>query len=302
MNGIQKSLHLILASFCYATGSIAEPITLEIATIIPDGSGPASDLKALSKRIADKTNGDVKLRFQWGGLAGDDETVLAAVKDGKLAGALLAGQILSKISPGMRETERLFQFGNDTEKAWAFVERNQKSWDAQLAKHGLHPLGTYEAGFVYLVSRKPFESLSDLKSMTVWSWPKDEVSHKSIATLGGKAVDVPVQDTFKALSEGRIDMAYAPPIAIVALQWSSKITHMVEQPIAFAIGTFSMDQSAWKKLPAKTQEVITRESKIAIAAVTDSARKDNLEALAMLKSSVKLIQLKESDISKAKGK
>lgn len=296
------NVSLVLATLSFAGWSSAEPLTLEIATIIPDGSGPASDLKALSKRIADKTNGDVKLRFQWGGLAGDDQAVLAAVKEGKLAGALLAGQILSSVAPGMRDTERLFQFGDDAKKAWSFVEKNQKAWDSQLTKSGLHPLGIYEAGFVYLVSRKPFETLADLKAMNIWSWPKDEVSHKSISSLGGKAVDVPVQDTFKALSDGKLDMAYAPPIAIVALQWSSKVTHMAEQPIAFAVGTFSMGETTWKKLPAKAQEVIALESKSAIADITASSHKDNQEALAMLKSSVKLVHLKDSDIAKAKGK
>lgn len=302
MNRIHMILPLVFTFLTYAAECRAEPVTLDIATIIPDGSGPASDLKALSKRVADKTNGDVKLRFQWGGIAGDDESVLAAVKDGKLGGALLAGQILSSVAPSMRETEKLFQFGDDAKKALNFVEKNQKAWNAQLTKHGLHPLGTYEAGFVYLVSRKPFETLTDLKSMNIWSWPNDEVSHKSIAALGGKAVDVPVQDTFKALADGKLDMAYAPPIAIVALQWSSKITHMVEQPIAFAVGTFSIGETVWKKLPAKTQDVVAQESKVAITAVTESSHKDNQEALAMLKSSIKLVRLKDSDIAKAKGK
>lgn len=301
---LKKSLLLVFT--CLGMASIqafAEPVTLEIATIIPDGSGPASDLKALSKRLAEKSQGDLRLRFQWGGLAGDDQTVVSNIKSGALAGALLAGQILSSLAPGMRDTEKLFQFGDDAKKAWAFVDKNKKTWDAQLAKSGLHSFGVYEAGFVYLVSRKPFENLSDLKSMNIWSWPKDDVSHKSISALGGKAVDIPVQETFKALTDSRIDVAYAPPIAIVALQWSSKITHLLEQPIAFAVGTVSISETAWNKLPPKLQAILTDETRAALSDITASTRKDNDEALAMMKSSgIKVIHLKDADISKAKGK
>lgn len=293
---------LLLLSTLMPLSALHAETTLEIATVVPDGSGPASDLKAFSKRVADKTNGDIKIRYQWGGLAGDDQTVINAIKEGKLAGALFAGQILSSVAPAMRDTEKLFQFGEDAKKAWSYIEKNQKSWEGQLAKHGLHSLGMYEAGFVYLVSRKPFASLADLKGMNVWSWPKDEVSHKSIAALGGKAVDVPVQDTFKALSDGKIDMAYAPAIAIVALQWSSKITHLLDQPIAYAAGTFVLAENTWKMIPAKSQEVISQEAKIAIADFNKSAAKDNAEALAMLKTSAKPVHLKDADIAKAKGK
>lgn len=294
---------LLITSLLLSTPTFADPATLEIATIIPDGTGAASDLNAFSKRVSEATKGEIRFKFQWGGLAGDDSTVLAAIKSGKLAGALLAGQILSEVAPGMRETEKLFQFGDDTKKAWAFVEKNQKTWNKQLTKNSLYPLGTYEAGFVYLVSRKPFANLNDIKGMNIWSWPKDTVSHKSISTLGGKAVDVPVQDTYKALADGRLDMAYAPPIAIVALQWSSKITHLLEQPVAFAVGTFVLAESTWKKIPAASQAIIAQESKTSLAALTVSAQKDNAEALSMLKSPpFKIVRLTDADIARAKGR
>lgn len=293
---------LVIASFLGATPTYAEPLTLDIATIIPDGTGAATELKEWSKTVATTTHGDVKFRFMWGGLAGDDANVLKQIRDGKLGGGLFAGQVLSAIAPSLRETERLFKFDSDRDKAWKFAQGLDKTTTKELEKNGFQGLGIYEAGFVYLVGTKPFKKMSDLKGAKIWSWPGDTLGHKSIATLGGTPVDVPVQDTLTALSSGNVDVVYGPPIAIVALQWMSKAKYMLEQPIAYAAGTFAVSQSAWKKIKLEHQRSIASQTKAALDKLTQSTISDNSEALALLKASgLQQVRFTPAEITSARG-
>ena len=296
----------ILASFVCSAVSIAayagEPNVLQIATIIPDGTGAASALKSFGKAVGEQTNGEIKLKFQWGGNAGSDKGVLANLKSGKLQGAMFAGQILSDIAPGVREAELPFQFGGDNKKGWSFAESHRAVWEKDLAKSGFHSVGFYEAGLVYLVSRKPFSGLKDIQGANIWSWPGDKLSHAVIEELKGKAVDVPVEDSFKALSVGRIDMAYAPAIAITALQWYTKATAMMEQPLSYAVGTFVIEDKAWGKVSAANQAVITKLATGALNEVNQTTRSDEAESLKLLSTSgIKVVKLSDSDVKVMAG-
>ena len=290
----------LLMSSNFAVGG--EQQVLQIATIIPDGTGAASALKTFGKSVSDETNGEIKLKFQWGGLAGSDKAVLEGLKAGTIQGALFAGQILSELAPAIREIELPFQFGSDQKKGWAFAGSHRAAWEKDLAKSGVHSLGFYEAGLVYLVSRKPFAGLKDIQGANIWSWPSDKISHAVIEELKGKAVDVPVEDSFKALSDGRVDFAYAPAIAVTALQWYTKCAAIMEQPLSYAVGAMVIDEKVWTKMSTAQQGTISKLAAGALSQVNDSSRSDEAEALKLLTTSgMKVVKLNDADIKVLRG-
>jgi TRAP-type C4-dicarboxylate transport system substrate-binding protein len=274
-----------LLAFIVATHNAkAAPQTLEIATIIPDGTPAASALKDFSKAVDAQTNHEVRFKFKWGGSAGTDPDILSAITAGKFQGAMFAGQIMDQIAPIMRQGEIPFQFGHNRPKARAFVAKNSGTWNKALEGAGFHNVGFYEVGFVYLCGKKSVSAISDIKAAKIWLWPGDKLGRTVIDELKGLPVEIPVQDSFKAFADGRIEFAYAPAIALVALQWYTKANHVVADPISYATGAFIIDQKIWKALLRTHQETISKESEFLTAKLNEAAQSDENESLEALKS------------------
>jgi TRAP-type transport system periplasmic protein len=284
---------------CHLSPLQAAPMTIEIATILPDGTGGSAALRAMGKSIAAETKGDINLKFLWGGTAGSDADVLAQIKSGTIKGAMFAGQIMDDIAPIMREGEIPFQFGSDRDKARAFVAKNAKAWAGGITKSGFHSLGFYEVGFVYLCSKKPVKTLSDLSGAKIWVWPGDALGRTVISEFKGVPTEIPVQDSYKAFTDGRLDMAYGPAIAIIALQWYTKASQVVTDPISYATGALVISDKTWKEISAPNQGVMDKFAAEAITKLNAAAVQDEDESLAALKSlNVAMTKLPDADKSK----
>lgn len=258
--------------------------TIEIATIIPDGTQAAEALREFGKAVDAATNRGVNFKFKWGGSAGTDPEILTGIRSGKFHGAMFAGQIMDQVAPLTRQGEVPFQFGADRQRARAFIAKNAAPWNKSIEKAGFHNLGFYEVGFVYLIGKKPIHAISDIKGSKIWLWPGDKLGRTVIEDLKGNPVEIPVQDSFKAFSEGRIDFAYAPAIALVALQWYTKANHMVADPISYATGSFLIDGVVWRLIPSSHQTAITKEAQSVVKKLNDAAQSDEKESLDALAS------------------
>lgn len=277
----------------------ASPLTIEIATILPDGTGGSNALRAMAKSVAAETKGDVNLKFLWGGVAGSDVDVLSQINAGTIKGAMFAGQIMDEIAPIMREGEIPFQFGSDRSKARAFVAKNATTWANGIAKSGFHSLGFYEVGFVYLCSKKPVKTLSDLSGAKIWVWPGDVLGRTVINELKGVPTEIAVQDSYKAFADGRLEMAYGPAIAIIALQWYTKAPQVVLDPISYATGSLLLSDRIWKNISGPNQAIISKFATEAIAKLNEAAVQDEGESLEALKSlKVAMTKLPDADKSK----
>jgi TRAP-type C4-dicarboxylate transport system substrate-binding protein len=289
---------LLLAS----SQAFADAKALTVATIIPDGTPGAKVLKEFSKQVETETKGDITFKFKWGGNAGADQEVLSKLKTGELSGAMLAGQIMDRIAPIVRTAEIPFQFAKDRGKAHAYIDSQKSNWERKIVSAGFHPITFYDVGFVYLCGIKSVTSLSDIKGGKVWLWPGDKLGRTVIEHLDANAVEIEVKDSFKALSDGRIEFAYAPAIAVVALQWYSKAKHLVAEPISFAAGSFLLSDASWKSLPPKDQTVIANLAKNLSSKLNDASASDEKEALeAMTAMGVKITSMKSSDSDKLKS-
>src|SRR5262245_32182034 len=96
-------IRLILAAtlLCAATAR-AEPVVLRIATVAPDGTLWARELKAFATQIASQTNNEVRVKWIFGGIAGDEAQLDDRVHRGQLDGAASGGPGCAKWAPTMR--------------------------------------------------------------------------------------------------------------------------------------------------------------------------------------------------------
>jgi len=294
-----KSLFFLsLIALCFQTFAVR----VKVGVLAPEGTNWAKHMKKMEKEIKKATDGQVKFKFYFGGSQGDEIDVLRKVRVNQLQGGVFTGKTLGDIEGDVRVVEIPFVFGDDREKAWSTVGKLSPFFNEKIEKAGFVNLGFFEIGMVYFVSQKDTPNLDALKGVKIWSWEGDRIVKSMIESMKLVSVPLPLPDVLSSLSTGIIEAAYAPPMPIVALQWSSKVKYLVDFPIAFSVGAFLVGKKTWAKISPANQKVVSDIAAKHLKKVNESNVQDNLDALAAIKSNgVKFLKFPDADVKKAKG-
>lgn len=274
---------------------------IKVGVLAPEGTNWAKHMKQMGKEIEKATNKKVKFKFYFGGAQGDEVDVLRKVRINQLQGGIFTGKTLGDIHGDIRIVEIPFVFGDDRSKAWSTVEKLSPYFDKKVDEKGFKSLGFFEIGMVYFVSQKKTENLSTMNGVKIWSWEGDRIVETMIEKMKLISVPLPLPDVLSSLSTGIVEAAYAPPMPIVALQWSSKVKYLVDFPIAFSVGSFLISKKAWAEISPENQKIVNEISKKYMAKVNESNVSDNKEALNLIKSNgVEFLKFPKADEEKAK--
>ena len=80
------SARIVAALVLLAGVAHAEPVTLRMAAIAPDGTEWARALKAFAQEVETQSKGELRMKWYLGGMAGDELTALDRIKRGQLDG------------------------------------------------------------------------------------------------------------------------------------------------------------------------------------------------------------------------
>lgn len=280
--------------------TIASAVTLKIAALAPEGTNWANTIKKMAREVKKKTDGKVKFKVYYGGVAGDEPDVIRKVRVGQLHGGIFTGKTLGDIFGDIRVIELPFNFYNEREKGLKALKAMEPYFQKNLNKKGFVSLGFYEIGQVYVVSTKKVSSIEDMKGIKIWSWEGDEVVKSMIESLKLVSVPLSLPDVLSSISTGIIDAAYAPPLGILALQWQSKVKYLVDFPTAFSIGAMLISNKRWKKITPEHQKIVKDISRKYVELANKLAVEDNVKGLETLKKmGVEFVPFADSDIKNA---
>jgi len=297
-----KTIKNWLAVVLVLTGTQAFAVKLKIGVLAPEGTNWAKNMKVMAKEIKKATKGAVKFKFYFGGSQGDEVDVLRKVRINQLQGGVFTGKTLGEIEGDIRVMEIPFLFGGDRQKAWRTLETLGPYFDKKLAKKKFQDLGFFEIGMVYFVSQKKTPNLSSLGGVKIWSWEGDQIVAEMMKTLNLVSIPLPLPDVLSSLSTGVIEATYSPLMAMVALQWNTKIKYLVDFPIAYSIGAFLLSDKAWNKIKPEYRKIVKEISKKFMGKVKQANINDNKDALKAIKASgVEFIEFPAADVEKAKG-
>ena len=259
--------------------------TFKIAVMAPDGTEWAESLKEFSLAVKEKTNGRVVFKFWFGGSQGDESDMLRKMQIGQLHGGIFTGKTLGKLNGDIRVMEVPYTFGHDREKAYEVLKKMTPFFDEGLKKSRfpIKNLGFFELGMVRLISTKKVSSLQDLNGVKIWSWEGDELVESLIKTMNLISIPLPLSDVLSSLSTGIVEAAYSPPLAILALQWNTKVKYLVDFPITYSISAFLVSKKQWDKVEKNDQLIIEKFMTSQVDEVNRKTVKDNQDSLAALK-------------------
>jgi TRAP-type C4-dicarboxylate transport system substrate-binding protein len=231
----------------------AEPHwVLKMATVAPDGTTWAHEIKSFSNEVETATHGEVRLKWYYGGIAGADLQVGERIARGQLDGAASGGMLCSRLAPAMRVMRVRGAFRNRDE-ATHVLNRLRETIEGQFRKSGFVHLGSTGLGADYAFSRRPVQTLDDLKRLKAWRWDIDEVAQLFDKELGFASVPMPLEDAGQAYDEGKIDGFFSIPTAALAFQWYTRTRYLLDLPLGYLWGCLLVTQRAFDRLPPEHQ-------------------------------------------------
>lgn len=272
----------ILIIFITASPSFAQKYQIKFASLAPDGSTWMNVMREFDKAVREQTNGELGFKIYPGGVAGDEKDVLRKIRLGQLHSAGFTGVGLGEIYSEVRIFDSPFLFRNYDEVD--FIQ--QKFFDkfAQgFEKNGFVLLGWADVGFVYVYTNSPVKTLDDMRAVKMWMWEGDPVAEATFKAFGIKPIPLSVIDVMTALQTGMVNAVYISPLAIIALQWFTKVKYMMEVPLADAAGAVLISKTMYDKIPAAYQGILLSNAKKYFQQLMKLSREDNARSIETLK-------------------
>jgi len=232
-----------------------ETRTISLATLAPPGSTWARVFDAWNRELRSQSGGALQLRVYGGGVQGDEAEVIRKIRSGRLDAAAVTAVGLAQI----HRPALVFQMPGIL-RTYAQLDHARTALSAEMqsgfTSGGFHLLGWADVGQSRLFSTTATVQPSDMASRHPWVWRDDLVLPAFYEVIHSNPVPLQVPEVLGAIQTGRVDTAVTPPVACLALQWCSRLTHMMDMPLTIVIGGTVIGQTQWAALPAAQQTLL----------------------------------------------
>ncbi|HEX6836276.1 MAG TPA: TRAP transporter substrate-binding protein DctP, partial [Polyangia bacterium] len=246
---------IVAAAILLAGGvASAEPVTLRMAAIAPDGTEWARALKAYAQEVETQSHGELRMKWYLGGVAGDELTALDRVRRGQLDGE--AGAIFcQKLAPTLRAARVPGLF--ETRDEFIYVMgRLKPTLDEEFRKSGFTNLGESVFGIDVLFSRTPIRTLDQLTATRLWTWNLDPVWQSVASEMGMKTVVTTIEEHSDAWRKKSYDSFFCVPSAALAYQWSAEVPYVADLGATALPACLVVSNQAVDPLPLPVKQVL----------------------------------------------
>jgi TRAP-type C4-dicarboxylate transport system substrate-binding protein len=241
-------LRHVCFSLALATVARAEPVTLRMASVAPEGSAWANLLHGLARELAVATHGQVEFKWYLGGVTGDELETFAAIEKGYLDGMASGGMVCERLAPSMRIQGLAGVFQSRDETAFV-MDRLRPALEDETRHAGFEMVILSELGPEVLFTRTPVHSLAELRKLKLWLWSADEVGISVGRAMGLTIVPTTLEEAGRAYDEGRLDGFLAIPSAALAFQWSTQARYITDLRTGYLTGCVTVTARAMDRVP-----------------------------------------------------
>jgi len=281
MMSISIVLRIIPVVLLVIMTSQVHAVELKIATLLPKRSKVMKKMRVGAKKVAQRTNKRVRIRFYPGGVMGDDKSVLRKIRFGKLHGGTVAGGSMSEFFSDSLVYSLPLKFKSLEEVDYVRGRMDQLMIDG-LEKGGFVTLGLAGGGFAYVMSNAPIQSVNDLRKQKVWV-PDNEAALEAVKAFGINPIPLSPADVRKGLQTGLIDTVITSPIGALVGRWHTQVKYMMEIPFLYLYVLLVVDQKEFAKISPPDQDVLRKVMGRTFRGIGQLNRKYNVKALDVLR-------------------
>ncbi|MGZ3441218.1 MAG: TRAP transporter substrate-binding protein DctP [Polyangia bacterium] len=233
----------------------APPRVIRMATVAPDGTSWAREIRAFARDVENATNGEVHVKLYFGGIAGGETEMEEQIRRGHLDGMVSGGMFCSRVAPTLRVL-RVLGLLHDRQEAIYLINRLRSTISRESEHNGFVDLGIALVGMDLLFSRRPVRTLADLRRGAFWLWDLDDMVEKQLREMGVHLVMAPLPDAAGLYESARSDGFLTVPGAALAFQWSAQAKYAA--PLAYAAlpGCAVVTTRVFDELPFETRQAI----------------------------------------------
>ena len=286
---------------CGAAAAQAQTQTLKIATIAPESSSWMQDMRAAAEAIEDHTDGRVKFKFYGGGVQGNDKQVQRKMRTGQLHGGAFTSGGLNQFQADADLFSLPLLF-DTVEEARYVRQRLEPEVRRRLEDAGYVNFGLAAAGFAYMMSNKPLQTLSDLDGQKIWIPEGDPAGFAALRALGIAPVVMPVTDVMTGLQTSLLDSVTVPPVGAIVFQWHTRLKFITDVPVAYVYAALLIDQKAFGRIGPKDRQVVREVMEGVYRKFDQNGVRDNAEALqALLDSGLQMVEPRVEEVAQWRG-
>ncbi|MBT3375395.1 MAG: TRAP transporter substrate-binding protein DctP [Lentisphaerae bacterium] len=265
--------------------SHAKNYRLKFAMLAPDRSVWGKHFKAISRDLAARTDGRVKLKVYAGGVQGDEATMVRKMRIGQLHGAGFLAKGINAVCPDSTVLSIPLLFRTEAEAIHCLTALDPHL-RKQAEKQGYHIIGWTNQGFAYLFGRDDVRDIASLRRAKPWV-PSDDVFGQALFdACDVSPIPAQVSDVLTGLQSGLIRTVFTPPIGMIAMQWHTRASYHLDLGLFYSFGAVVITNKQWKKLPDDVRGIVETVFTKHVAALNKGIGDQNAEALQVLGKSI----------------
>lgn len=267
---------------------------IKFATLAPDGSTWMNTMHAIDKEVRQKTENRLGFKFYAGGVQGDEKDVLRKIRVGQIHAGGFTGYGLGAVVSEVRVQELPFMFESLDELDY-LREQTDAYFEQQFAEAGFVFLGWADVGFVYLMSKSAIHTPEELTHARMWVWSGDPLAELFFKAFEISPIPLSAADVLTSLQTGVINAVYASPLACVALQWFTRVSHMTNVPLSHGLGAVLVAKSKLRGVSDEDLSLLKEIARPHLRSLTLKTREQNVEALdEMKKEGVQVVSIDDA--------
>jgi TRAP-type C4-dicarboxylate transport system substrate-binding protein len=191
--------------------------------------------------------GRVSLTVFSGGSQGDEPTVLRKMRLGTIQAASLTVVGLANIDASFNVFNIPFFFQSYDELN-AVVDTLTPTLKQRADSKGFILLNWGHGGWLQLFSKRPVQSVADLKGIKLYTSAGDDRMTQWYKANGFQPRAMAMTDILTGLTTGMLDGMPTPPLAAMAFQWYKQTPYMLDVGLSPVVGATVITKTTWNRI------------------------------------------------------
>ena len=223
--------------------------TIKLASVVPDISIWANNLKQMGMEWSQQSGGRVAVTVFTGGSQGDESTVLRKMRLDALQAAALTGVGLGSIDSSFNVFDVPFFF-ESYEELNAVTEALTPTLAKRLDAKGFVLINWGNGGWTQVFTKKPVKTVAELKKAKLWTSAGNDRMVQWFKSNGFEPRAMAMTDIMTGLTTGLVEAVPTTPLAALAYQWYKQTPNMLDIGLAPVVGATVVTKKAWNAVPA----------------------------------------------------
>ena len=255
---MKKKTLAVLASAVIAAvfaTSVEAKTILRMATDVSRDNSQAVGAEHFARLVAEKTNGDVQIKFYPDGTLGSSQAIVSGTRTGTIDIAMIGTVNLGGLAEGFLALDLPFIFKDSAHVYRSLDGKAGAELFAELDKVGLTGLAFFENGFRNITnSRQPIKVPEDVKGLKI-RVPQSQTLVKTFEALGANPVPMAYGELYTAMETGAIDSQDHPTSTLYAGKFYEVQKYLSMTHHGYAAVTLVMNSRKFDKLSPEYQQI-----------------------------------------------